>query len=494
MPQNPVGENSDSADESGVPTGENEAEVGGSEEMAGENDESAATHSAYKVPTPDKPDTKFQLSGMFQNWFLDYASYVILERAVPHLSDGLKPVQRRILHAMKLLDDGRFNKVANIVGHTMQFHPHGDASIGDALVQLGQKDLLVECQGNWGNILTGDSAAAPRYIEARLSKFALDVVFNPKTTEWKLSYDGRKKEPVTLPVKFPLLLAQGAEGIAVGLSSKILPHNFNEILEAAVVYLRGEEFHLYPDFQDNFIISKKHGIESVVSINYGAPDLWKSQFNVSLLPAEIRQYSPGGNEGPSNANSWIVPTEELYNSFAEGDVRRDVTIMKDFTYSDGSTLVFAESARYPYYFCKYWDREAEPMGQNSEQNYPYMRYSEVLLMYAEALNEVNDGPTTEAYEAINKVRDRAFKDNGSGEHDLKNLDYKEFRKAILDERRWELVLEGSRWFDLVRLSTDFAAEIKRTKPDSYVEEKHKLYPIPQYERLLNDRITQNDGY
>ena len=216
---------------------------------AGENEDSTASHSTYKVPTPDKPDTKFQLSGMFQNWFLDYASYVILERAIPHLSDGLKPVQRRILHSMKLLDDGRFNKVANIVGHTMQFHPHGDASIGDALVQLGQKDLLVECQGNWGNILTGDSAAAPRYIEARLSKFALDVVFNPKTTEWKLSYDGRKKEPVTLPVKFPLLLAQGAEGIAVGLSSKILPHNFNEILEAAVAYLRGEEFHLYPDFQ-----------------------------------------------------------------------------------------------------------------------------------------------------------------------------------------------------------------------------------------------------
>lgn len=270
--------------------------------------------------------------------------------------------------------------------------------------------------------------------------------------------------------------------------------DYQAVVDWAYKVIISGKYDLYPDFQDNFIISKKHGIESVVSINYGAPDLWKSQFNVSLLPAEIRQYSPGGNEGPSNANSWIVPTEELYNSFAEGDVRRDVTIMKDFTYSDGSTLVFAESARYPYYFCKYWDREAEPMGQNSEQNYPYMRYSEVLLMYAEALNEVNDGPTTEAYEAINKVRDRAFKDNGSGEHDLKNLDYKEFRKAILDERRWELVLEGSRWFDLVRLSTDFAAEIKRTKPDSYVEEKHKLYPIPQYERLLNDRITQNDGY
>ncbi len=188
------------------------------------------------------------LNQMYQNWFLDYASYVILERAVPHIGDGFKPVQRRILHSMKRMDDGRYNKVANIVGHTMQFHPHGDASIKDALVQLGQKDLLVDCQGNWGNILTGDDAAAGRYIEARLSKFALDVVFNPKTTEWKLSYDGRNKEPVALPVKFPLLLAQGAEGIAVGLSCKILPHNLNEICDAAIQYLHGEEFHLYPDF------------------------------------------------------------------------------------------------------------------------------------------------------------------------------------------------------------------------------------------------------
>ena len=188
------------------------------------------------------------LNQMYQNWFLDYASYVILERAVPHIGDGFKPVQRRIMHSMKRMDDGRFNKVANIVGHTMQFHPHGDASIKDALVQLGQKELLVDCQGNWGNILTGDDAAAGRYIEARLSKFALDVVFNPKTTEWKLSYDGRNKEPITLPVKFPLLLAQGAEGIAVGLSCKILPHNLNEICDAAISYLHGEEFHLYPDF------------------------------------------------------------------------------------------------------------------------------------------------------------------------------------------------------------------------------------------------------
>ncbi len=206
-------------------------------------------HSDYKPADTKNESVKHQLSGMYQNWFLDYASYVILERAVPHINDGLKPVQRRILHSMKRLDDGRYNKVANIVGHTMQFHPHGDASIGDALVQLGQKDLLIDCQGNWGNILTGDGAAAPRYIEARLSKFALDVVFNPKTTEWQSSYDGRNKEPITLPVKFPLLLAQGVEGIAVGLSSKILPHNFNDLCNASIAYLRKEEFKLYPDFQ-----------------------------------------------------------------------------------------------------------------------------------------------------------------------------------------------------------------------------------------------------
>ena len=208
----------------------------------------AEAHSGYKPVDRFDAAAVHHLSGMYKNWFLDYASYVILERAVPHIEDGLKPVQRRILHSMKRMDDGRYNKVANIVGHTMQFHPHGDASIGDALVQIGQKELLVDTQGNWGNILTGNRAAAPRYIEARLSKFALDTVFNPKTTEWQMSYDGRNKEPITLPVKFPLLLAQGAEGIAVGLSSKILPHNFVELCDAAISYLHGEEFHLYPDF------------------------------------------------------------------------------------------------------------------------------------------------------------------------------------------------------------------------------------------------------
>jgi topoisomerase-4 subunit A len=199
-------------------------------------------------------DTLVKVTGMYKDWFLDYASYVILERAVPAIEDGLKPVQRRILHSMKDLDDGRYNKVANIVGHTMQYHPHGDASIADAMVQVGQKELLIDMQGNWGNILTGDSAAASRYIEARLSKFALEVVFSPKVTQWQLSYDGRKKEPIHLPMKFPLLLAQGAEGIAVGLSTKILPHNFNELLQASIAHLKGKKFLLFPDFQTGGII------------------------------------------------------------------------------------------------------------------------------------------------------------------------------------------------------------------------------------------------
>lgn len=205
-------------------------------------------------PEDASNDSLVKVTGMYKDWFLDYASYVILERAVPAIEDGLKPVQRRILHSMKDLDDGRYNKVANIVGHTMQYHPHGDASIADAMVQVGQKELLIDMQGNWGNILTGDSAAASRYIEARLSKFALEVVFSPKVTEWQLSYDGRKNEPIHLPVKFPLLLVQGAEGIAVGLSTKILPHNFNELLQASIQHLKGKKINIYPDFQTGGII------------------------------------------------------------------------------------------------------------------------------------------------------------------------------------------------------------------------------------------------
>ena len=233
-------------------------------------------------------EVKQHLTGMYQDWFLDYASYVILERAVPAIEDGLKPVQRRILHAMKCVDDGKFNKVANIVGQTMQYHPHGDASIGDALVQLGQKNLLIDCQGNWGNTLTGDGAAAPRYIEARLSKFALDTVFNPKTTQWMMSYDGRKKEPINLPIKFPLLLAQGVEGIAVGLNSKILPHNFCEICDAALSYLRGEEFVLYPDFTTGgeIDVSRYNDGERGGAVRIRAK-IQKSDDNKTLIITEI---------------------------------------------------------------------------------------------------------------------------------------------------------------------------------------------------------------
>ena len=231
---------------------------------------------------------KQHLTGMYQDWFLDYASYVILERAVPAIEDGLKPVQRRILHAMKGVDDGKYNKVANIVGQTMQYHPHGDASIGDALVQLGQKNLLIDCQGNWGNTLTGDGAAAPRYIEARLSKFALDTIFNPKTTQWMMSYDGRKKEPIHLPIKFPLLLAQGVEGIAVGLNSKILPHNFCEICDAALAYLRSEEFQLYPDFPTGgeIDVSRYNDGERGGAVRIRAK-IQKSDDNKTLIITEI---------------------------------------------------------------------------------------------------------------------------------------------------------------------------------------------------------------
>ena len=211
-----------------------------------------------EIASYNESNSLLKVGGMYKDWFLDYASYVILERAVPDLFDGLKPVQRRILHSMNTLEDGRYNKVANIVGTTMQFHPHGDASISDAIIQLGQKDLLIDMQGNWGNIYTGDKAAASRYIEARLSKFALEVVFNSKTTKWQLSYDGRKKEPIHLPIKFPLLLAQGAEGIAVGLSTKILPHNFNELIDSSIKHLKGKRFKLYPDFQTGGFIDIKN--------------------------------------------------------------------------------------------------------------------------------------------------------------------------------------------------------------------------------------------
>jgi len=265
----------------------------GDRDITGENIQDEQVHSSVNeenIPEEFHIGTGHvtELAGRYKEWFLDYASYVILERAVPHIDDGFKPVQRRILHAMRQIEDGRFNKVANIIGQTMQYHPHGDASIGDALVQLGQKHLLIDTQGNWGNIFTGDGAAASRYIEARLSKFALDVVFNPRTTEWKLSYDGRNKEPVTLPVKFPLLLAQGVEGIAVGLASKILPHNFNELIDASVAHLQGKTFELYPDFPTGGLIDVSRyndGLRGgLVRIRSRIAKIDKKTLSISELP------------------------------------------------------------------------------------------------------------------------------------------------------------------------------------------------------------------
>lgn len=254
-----------------------------------------------------------KVTGMYKDWFLDYASYVILERAVPAIEDGLKPVQRRILHSMKDLDDGRYNKVANIVGHTMQYHPHGDASIADAMVQVGQKELLIDMQGNWGNILTGDRAAASRYIEARLSKFALDVVYNPKVTDWQLSYDGRKKEPINLPVKFPLLLAQGAEGIAVGLSTKILPHNFIELIDASIKHLQGKRFTIFPDFPTS-------GIADFTNYNDG------NRGGKVRVRAEISQYEK--NTLVINEIPFSTTTTSLIDSILKANEKGKIKIKK----------------------------------------------------------------------------------------------------------------------------------------------------------------------
>ena len=278
------------------------------------------------LPESFSNDSLVKVTGMYKDWFLDYASYVILERAVPAIEDGLKPVQRRILHSMKDLDDGRYNKVANIVGHTMQYHPHGDASIGDAMVQIGQKELLIDMQGNWGNILTGDSAAASRYIEARLSKFALEVVFSPKVTQWQLSYDGRKKEPIHLPMKFPLLLAQGAEGIAVGLSTKILPHNFNELLHASISHLKGKKFSLYPDFQTG-------GIIDVQNYNDG---LRGGKVRVRAKISQLDKNTLVINEIPFSTN-----TSSLIDSILKANEKGKIKIKKieDNTSSDVEILV-----------------------------------------------------------------------------------------------------------------------------------------------------------
>jgi topoisomerase-4 subunit A len=290
--------------------------------------------SEEKNANSDSSDALTRVSGMYKDWFLDYASYVILERAVPAIEDGFKPVQRRIMHSLKELDDGRYNKVANVVGHTMQYHPHGDASIADAMVQIGQKDLLIDTQGNWGNILTGDRAAASRYIEARLSKFALEVVFSPKITEWQSSYDGRKKEPVNLPVKFPLLLAQGAEGIAVGLSTKVLSHNFIELIDSSIKHLKGQKFKIYPDFPTS-------GIIDVTNYNDG---LRGGKIRVRAKIAQFDKNTLVINEIPYGTN-----TSSLIDSILKANDKGKIKIKKieDNTAADVEILIHLPSGISP---------------------------------------------------------------------------------------------------------------------------------------------------
>ncbi len=330
----------------------------------------------------ESQDTLTKVTGMYKDWFLDYASYVILERAVPAIEDGFKPVQRRIMHSLKELDDGRYNKVANVVGHTMQYHPHGDASIADAMVQIGQKDLLIDTQGNWGNILTGDRAAASRYIEARLSKFALEVIFSPKITEWQLSYDGRKKEPVNLPVKFPLLLAQGAEGIAVGLSTKVLPHNFIELIDASIKHLKGQRFTIYPDFPTS-------GIIDVTNYNDGV------RGGKIRVRAKISQFDKNTlviNEIPYGTN-----TSSLIDSILKANEKGKIKVKKieDNTAADVEILVHLPSgispdktidALYAFTAC---ESSISPLGCIIEDNKPlFIGVTEMLKRSTDATVEL----------------------------------------------------------------------------------------------------------
>lgn len=378
------------ADEEGLPKGEEEnTNVPSEEEGEDLNEKSATEAEADTTDSEDmaneedaQDDALTKVTGMYKDWFLDYASYVILERAVPAIEDGFKPVQRRIMHALKELDDGRYNKVANVVGHTMQYHPHGDASIADAMVQMGQKDLLIDTQGNWGNILTGDRAAASRYIEARLSKFALDVVFSPKITEWQQSYDGRKKEPVNLPVMFPLLLAQGAEGIAVGLSTKVLPHNFNELIDASIKHLEGKRFKLFPDFPTA-------GIIDVTNYNDG---MRGGKVRVRAKISQMDKNTLVINEIPYGTN-----TSSLIDSILKANDKGKIKVKKieDNTAADVEILIHLPSgispdktidALYAFTSC---ESSISPLGCIIEDNKPlFIGVTEMLKRSTDATVEL----------------------------------------------------------------------------------------------------------
>lgn len=380
-----------------------------------ESDIEAKPIPTYKVPGAS--DKKHQLSGMFRNWYLEYASYVILERSVPHIEDGLKPVQRRILHTMQTLDDGRFNKVANIVGSTMSYHPHGDASIGDALVQLGQKETLIDTQGNWGNILTGDRAAAPRYIEARLSKLALEILFSPKITEWTSSYDGRKKEPVTLPVKFPLLLAQGVEGIAVGLNSKILPHNFNEICDAAISYLKGEKFQLFPDFQTGAlmdasryndgarggVVKVRAKIEKIDSKTLAIRELPYGKTTASLIDTILKAMEKGKIK-VRKVDDNTSATAEIIVHLAPG-ASSDKTIDALYSFTDCEVSISPNC-------CVIWDKKPRFLTVSEVLRFTTDRTKE--LLHRELEIKLGETLESQLFASLEKIfiEERMYKDQG----------------------------------------------------------------------------------
>lgn len=452
------------------------------------------TKSVATYRVPGAGDKKHQLSGMFRNWYLEYASYVILERAVPHIEDGLKPVQRRILHTMETLDDGRYNKVANIVGSTMSYHPHGDASIGDALVQLGQKELLIDTQGNWGNILTGDSAAAPRYIEARLSEFALEALFSPKITEWQPSYDGRKKEPVTLPVKFPLLLAQGVEGIAVGLNSKILPHNFNEIADAAIHYLKGESFSLLPDFQTGGLmdasryndgarggsIRVRAKIEKIDNKTLAIRELPFGKTTASLIETILKAMEKGKIK-VRKVDDNTSATAEILVHLAPG-ASSDKTIDALYTFTDCEVSISPNC-------CVIWDRKPRFLTVSEVLKFSADRTKD--LLHRELEIKLGELQETRLFASLEKIfiGERMYKDSqieraGDMDHAVKRLaelfePFKPgfFREITIDDymRLWEIKMGR-----ILKFNTDKADE-KISQLDAEITQiLHDLDHITDY--------------
>ena len=466
----------------------------------------AEEHNDLTNESNENQETITRVTGMYKDWFLDYASYVILERAVPAIEDGFKPVQRRIMHSMKDLDDGRYNKVANIVGHTMQYHPHGDASIADAMVQIGQKDLLIDTQGNWGNILTGDGAAASRYIEARLSKFALEVIYNPKITEWQASYDGRKKEPVHLPVMFPLLLAQGAEGIAVGLSTKILPHNFIELIDASVKYLRDKKFVIYPDFPTA-------GIIDVTNYNDG---LRGGKVRVRARISQLDKNTLVINEIPFGTN-----TSSLIDSILKANDKGKIKIKKieDNTAAEVEILIHLPAgispdktidALYAFTNC---EMSISPLGCIIEDNRPlFIGVSEMLRRSTDntvqllksdlevKLNELEEQWHFASLERI-FIENRIYRDieeEETWEGVISAIDrglqphIKHLKRAVVEEdivRLTEIRIKRISKFDI-----DKAQQKIDALEDQIAEVKHHLghlieYAIAYFERLKKDYGT-----